>query len=329
MLIYIIIAVIIILFIALSLFVHIKHFKPNPDKAEQQKQLNDALNAAGFAYNYREDYFYSLKDCWQRKAGYCRLYDESSPLFNMIIDCEPITFSYGGKRWLIELWKGQYGITTGAEIGIYNTEREDIKSERFTGTFYEPISDDEQLDMSFVLLKNGKKLLKRKARHWWLTAFKLGEFSEKDSLVMNVCIKFPNYQMCKAFTDALIGIGYIRTEFLVKRRTVNIQYTMPHTPQPTMQEGVVQYINKTNCRVYQLATSKYTDTLDKLEYLRHFMPELYKVMMRSLYSKEFFKTFEWLTELIHGHSCCNGNECTQESSIDFKEPEFIGYEEVD
>lgn len=62
---------------------------------------------------------------------------------------------------MIELWKGQYGITTGAEIGIYNTASDDIKTKQFTGTYYDCASDDERLDMSFVLRKNGKVLFKR------------------------------------------------------------------------------------------------------------------------------------------------------------------------
>jgi hypothetical protein len=58
-------------------------------------------------------------DALQRKAGYCWNYDRAAPIFNMIIDCEPICFKYGGAKWMIELWKGQYGIMTGAEIGVY------------------------------------------------------------------------------------------------------------------------------------------------------------------------------------------------------------------
>ena len=87
-------------------------------------------------------------------------------MFNMIFDCEPVTFSYAGKRWLIELWKGQYGITTGAEIGVYNTEREDIDTDKFKGTFYENITNDEMLKLSYILRKNGRAILRRKALHW-------------------------------------------------------------------------------------------------------------------------------------------------------------------
>lgn len=306
MLTYIIIAVIAIILIILGLiiFIRLRNFKPNPDKARQLKELNNDLRSAGFAYNYKKDYFYSLHDCWQREAGYCRIYDEGAPFFSMIMDCEPITFSYAGKRWLIELWKGQYGITTGAEIGVYNTSGEDIESERFTGTFYEPISDEEQLDMAFVLLRNGKKLLSRRARHWWITAFKLGEFSEKSSLVMQAKIKFPSQQMRKAFTDALINAGYGRNEFSVHKNTVSIKYTTPHSRQPASQEGIqedaVQRINKTNCDAFEFVTAKYSDTLDKLEYLKSFAPELYGFMMNSLYAKGFFGAFEWLIKLIHG-----------------------------
>ncbi|MGM9936145.1 MAG: DUF4474 domain-containing protein [Candidatus Ornithomonoglobus sp.] len=306
MLTFIIIAAIVVFLIASGLifFIRAKRFHPSPDKAQQLARLNDALRPAGFAYDYGKDYFYSTRNCWQREAGYCKLYDEGAPFFNMIMDCEPVTFSYAGKRWLIELWKGQYGITTGAEIGIYSTSREDIHSERFTGTFYEPVSDEEQLDMSFVLMKGRKKLLSRRARHWWLTAFKLGEFSEKDSLVMLATVKFPTQQMCDAFVGALIRIGYSREEFSVKRRTVKIKYTTPHSPQPVsqggIQEGVVQQINKTNCKIYNFAAAEYTDTLDRLEYLKSFMPDIYDFMMHSLYGREFFKSFEWLINLVYG-----------------------------
>ncbi len=301
---YIIIAAAAVL-LALGIVLYIRHksFKPNPNKSEQLEELNNDLQPAGFAYNFKEDYFYSLKDCWQRQAGYCRLYDEGSPLFNMEMDCEPITFSYNGKRWLIELWKGQYGITTGAEIGIYNTTREDVHSDKFTGTFYQAIDDNEQLGLSFILYKNGKKLLQRREQHWWLTAFKLGEFSEKSSLTMNAKIKFPNRQMCSAFVQGLIKAGYVSKEFKVRFKTVTIKYTKPHTPQPISQQGVqerlVQETNKSNCNIFKIATAKYSDTMDKLEYIKSFVPELYDFMINSLYGKEFFKAFEWLFKPNH------------------------------
>lgn len=72
----------------------------------------------------------------------------------MKIDCEPIYFQYDGRRWLIEFWKGQYGITTGAEVGVYVTDKKDVDIPGiFSGTFYESISDNELLQIEYVLKK--------------------------------------------------------------------------------------------------------------------------------------------------------------------------------
>lgn len=212
----IIIAVIVLIIGIFILIWHLRtrNFRPTRNKLIQQNQLNEDLEEFGFGYDLRGDFFYSLMDCWQREVGYCKLYDEGAPFFNMIMDCEPVTFSYSGKKWLIELWKGQYGITTGGEIGIYNTSREDINTDKFKGTFYENISDEERMPISFVLRKNGKVLMKRKDVHWWLTGFKLGEFSRTNSLTMDAKIVFPNREMCKTFVEALKKLAIRKKNFL-------------------------------------------------------------------------------------------------------------------
>lgn len=282
-----------------------RRFRPDSDKQRQQNELNADLEETGFAYELRGDYFYSLMDCWQREVGYCRLYDEAAPLFNMIMDCEPVTFSYAGKRWLIELWKGQYGITTGGEIGIYHTDRMDINTGKFKGTFYENIQDQEMLKLSFVLRRNGKTILRRNAVHWWLTGFKLGLFSETDTLTMDAKITFPDVEMRNAFTDALKELGYSRKEFSVRRLTVCIHYTDPHSPQPESQnnasEALVQQTNKNNCKLYKFATGKYNDTLDKLEYVKAMMPELYTIFLKSLYARGIYEAFDWIRDWLDGH----------------------------
>lgn len=268
------------------------------DQLQKQKELNAVLKDTGFAYEKNGDYFYSLMNCWQRDMGYCRLYDEAAPLFNMVMDCEPIPFSYGGKRWLIELWKGQYGITTGGEIGIYNTEKEDIDADRFRGTFYESVSDNEMLGLSFVLKKKGKVILRRKAVHWWLTGFKLGEFSDPDELTMDAEIAFPNREMRDVFLTSLRALGYGKKEFAVRKHTVKIHYVNPRSKQPESQEGqqemLVQKINQGNCYLYRRVTRKYADTLDKLEYIRAMMPELFEIFVGALYAKGVYEAFGWI-----------------------------------
>ena len=300
----VLIAVLLAFFIVLK--IRARRFRPTGDKAAQQEALNRDIGEAGFAYDRKGDVFYSLMDCWQREMGYCQLYDEGSSLFNMVMHCEPVRFSYGGKRWMIELWKGQYGITTGAEVGIYNTDQDDVRTERFTGPFYDCASDQERLQMSFVLRKNGRVLMKRKGLHWWLTGFKLGEFSTPDSLSMDIRIRFPERGMRNAFLGGLQELGYGGREYAVHGNTVTVHYTNPHSEQPlshgSLQEAAVQKVNKSNCALYRQATGKYTDTLDKLEYIKALVPELYEFCMHSLYARTFYEGFGWLIDLIHDHN---------------------------
>ena len=88
-------AVVIGLAVALVVWlIRVRRFRPTEDKQKQKDMLNADLEAAGFAYEPRGDYFYSRMYCWQRKTGYCRLYDEGASLFNKIMDCEPVTYIY-------------------------------------------------------------------------------------------------------------------------------------------------------------------------------------------------------------------------------------------
>ncbi len=281
--------------ITIVLFVYIyraKSFTPTEDKDVQLEKVNKLLNPFGFGYDMGQDVFFSLKDCPQRKVGYCQLYDEGSPFFNMVMDCEPVTFYHEGKQWLIEFWKGQYGITTGAEVGIYNAEIKDDEQD-FSNTFYECAKKDEEMPMSITLYKNGRELFKRSGRHWWLTGFLLGEFSEKDELTAGIRIKFPTKSMRDAFLDALYDVGYGCDQISTVGTSVGIKFEIPKTVQPSTQKGVqedlVQAINENNCKLFEAVTKKYPDTLDKIEYIMALEPNLTDILFKSLYSNDFYK----------------------------------------
>ena len=81
--------------------------------------LAHAVYAAGFEYDPAQDIIYSRMDPLQRSFGYAYGYDVAALAMSADIDCEPIFFDYDGKHWMIELWKGQYGLETGCEIGVY------------------------------------------------------------------------------------------------------------------------------------------------------------------------------------------------------------------
>ena len=167
---------------------------------EKIKDINNALDLYGFVYDKTNDIICSNMYPWQREVGYCRFYDEAAPTLNMIIDSEPIYFEYDNRRWLIELWKGQYGMTTGGEIGIYVSEMDYINIPGiFSGPFFEAVSDEELLNMDFKLKICEKKLFQRQDYHWWLTGFDVGVFSNPNNLSMEVRIIFPNSIMKGAF----------------------------------------------------------------------------------------------------------------------------------
>ncbi|NLK75135.1 MAG: DUF4474 domain-containing protein [Clostridiales bacterium] len=266
---------------------------------EQLNQLNDDLKPFGFAYDPYQDIFYSLLNCWQREVGYCRLYDEATAPLSMIIDCEPIRFEYAGKRWMIEFWKGQYGMTTGGEIGIYYTSGPDINIPGlFNGTFYHCVKDQDRINMSFVLRKNGNILFTRSDYHWWLTGFKLGEFSYPSELTMDIALDLYDHQMRDAFIEALRKAGYTKDEYYVKGRRVYVNFTTPHTAQPLTRThftvSIMQRNNEAFCNAYKELTKDYLETIDKLAVVRNYAPNMYSRILNPGKSSQVFSTFNRL-----------------------------------
>ncbi|HOM02638.1 MAG TPA: DUF4474 domain-containing protein [Acetivibrio sp.] len=251
--------------------------KKNADKEE----LDESFAIAGYAYDEKQDIFYSTKDAWQRKFGYCRLYDESAAPLGMIIDCEPIYFEYNGRRWLIEFWKGQYDLPTGAEVGIYVTDKPDINIPGlFKGPFFNCVSDEECLWMSFTLKKNGKVLFERGDRHWWLTGFRLGEFSQPWELTLEITITLKDEMMCSAFIEGLKRAGYTDREIKRYGNSVRVIFSKPHTPQPLTRteitDAIVQRKNKLLCDLYNEVTKGCSTLEEKMVAIQENAPELYE-----------------------------------------------------
>ena len=205
-----------------------------------------AVYAAGFLYDPCQDIIYSRMDPLQRLFGYAYGYDVAALGMNAILDCEPIFFDYAGKHWMIELWKGQYGLETGCEIGVYNRPigSNSLKYAFLDATvggrpgdpnpshnmFFDCANDNELLEMSSTLYKNGQKLFSRgPKKHWWLTGFKWGVYSHPDELTMDVSITCLDAAMCAALVGALQGMGY---KVNVSSTRVSFEFATPTTHQP-------------------------------------------------------------------------------------------------
>ena len=207
------------------------------------------MEESGFSYDSKQDIFFSIKKPWQRKFGYCHLYDETAPLMNCIFDSEPVRFEYEGKKWLIEFWKGQYGMTTGCEIGVYT------KDAGSHSLVYRAAREEDNLQMSASLVRDEEVLFTREDRHWWLTGFVLGEYSEPEELTMHVRVTLKTEAMCRIFVGELENMGYRNHRVLSDNKTVCFVFDQPRASQPLAHSGPVRaWVMKANrayCDLYR------------------------------------------------------------------------------
>ena len=267
-------------------------------------KLEEAIEIAGYYYEAKQDIFYSNMDAWQRDMGYCRLYDEASVPLGMIIDCEPIEFEYDGKRWLIEFWKGQYDLTTGGEIGIYTTKTPDLNIPGiFNGPFYHSAQNEDILQMFFSLKKKGRTLLTREDTHWWLTGFKLGEFSEPSELTMDLNLTLKDKTMRNAFVKALKNAGYSQNEIIINGNTVGLKFDKPRTPQPITRtpeaDWIIQRKNKLLCDKYEEITAPYDNFPDKMSAIRQQAPKIYEKIINIDKTKQLFGKYEKFIDYLN------------------------------
>ncbi|SHI16732.1 DUF4474 domain-containing protein [Desulfosporosinus lacus] len=265
-------------------------------------ELDKAIEIAGYSYDSIQDIFYSIMNPWQRSIGYCRLFDEAAAPLGMIIDCEPIHFEYNEKKWMIGFWKGQYDLVTGGEIGVY-TGALDLKIPGFfTGTFYNCASDADLLQMSFILRKNGNVLFTREGEHWWLTGFKLGEFSEPSELTMDINITLKNKLMRDAFIGGLRKTGYSANEFSIDGNSVSFRFATPHSTQPITRtnstDRIIQRKNELLCEKYQEITKEFDSLQDKVKAIEEQAPELYQKILKIGKSKPLLEVYETVLVVI-------------------------------
>ncbi len=278
---YLILIPIVYTLIKLILFFIVKHFGKFSFKG---------IQIAGFKYNSRKDIFYASKNAWQKNFGYTRLYDIACPIFRMILDTEAIRFHYNNKNYLISFWKGQYGMTTGAEIGIYQTKDQYIHK----NTLYMPIDSDEELDMSFTLYKNNKIITKVASKHWWLAVFKLGMFSKPKELTMDIKITFPNNEMFSAFINAFKKLGYKEKDFSIEKNTFYFHYKKPRTKKVWTRSIIFDkfrlHFNKKNVLLYNKYISDIisndTSNSNHVVLLKNYVPTFLKGDLSSYSPKE-------------------------------------------
>lgn len=173
-----------------------------------------------YKYSYVDDYYYTNdKDSWQSNFGFNKLYDIVAPYMLMEYDYVRVHFTYEQKDWMVQLWKGQYGLLFyGCEMGIYNKPHSDKKDGLLTTYACAPREDWLNMEMSMYHDKrlNGhytREFTRDYDQYWWCTGFKEGHLAVQEpasELRMVSRITFKNEEMASLFVSGLEECGFTR-----------------------------------------------------------------------------------------------------------------------
>lgn len=246
---------------------------------EKLCRLNELLGPFGFEYQLAQDIFVSRRDAWQREYGYCRLYDVAAPGWGMLFDCEPIYFDYQGHTWLIEFWKGQYGINIGAEAGIYRSH-EIVPANRRASAIFHTIPDEELPVFDLELRRGTVPVCRTAKKHWWLACFRMGTLEEPEMLSCRISITFPHAEMQAAFLNGCREAGLNRSGLCVCDRCVSFTLNTPHSLQPRAYQPLIcawtRLRNRFFLYLYRKMTAPFCCTPDRLLYLYEYLPSFFR-----------------------------------------------------
>ncbi|MBQ2694225.1 MAG: DUF4474 domain-containing protein [Clostridia bacterium] len=173
----------------------------------------------GFEFSYTELLLYSQVNVWMRDFGFTFLYDlfsYTTPFF--FYNTRRIKFDYDGLEWMIQVWKGNYLVSNGAEVGIYTREPGSF------GTYYNCANNEQMMNMSMELYHGDDLLMSRpKQLHWWLTGFKITDtLYPAKSQTLKFSIEMKDEEMLNAFCNAVENHYRGDMEYTVDGLTVNV-----------------------------------------------------------------------------------------------------------
>ncbi|MBR3552173.1 MAG: DUF4474 domain-containing protein [Clostridia bacterium] len=171
-----------------------------------------------YKYSYKDDYYYTNdKQCWQQSFGFSKFYDLVAPYILLEYDYVRVYFTYAGKDWMIQLWKGQYGMVFyGAETGVYTKNHTGKEPGVFT--VYQCAKEDDWLNMDMTMYHDTtglgtyqREFTRDYGRYWWCTGFKRGHLRVNEparELRTTGTITMKDGEMTRLFTEGLIHCGF-------------------------------------------------------------------------------------------------------------------------
>lgn len=192
----------------------------NTETGECTNVGTDGIVGSGFNLNLSEMTVYATIDSWMRNFGFCLFYDfaaSSMPVF-FHYNTRRFKFDYNGMEYMIQIWKGNYTVANGGEVGLYC--RDASKS----GSYYDCANDDQMLNMSMQIL-HGEEILVDEGpmMHWWVNGFNLSDrMYLPESLTMKFSIDMPDEEMLNAFCESIDNHYMHDVTYTVDGLTVNV-----------------------------------------------------------------------------------------------------------
>ena len=181
------------------------------------KDLLKDQQVLSYQYSYVDDYYYTNdKEAWQYNFGFGKIYDFVSPYILLEYDYIRIFFTYEDKDWMLQMWKGQYGMVFyGGEIGIYNRNHTDDGMNEWT--FFECPPEEDWLGMEMTLWHEEldgswtREFTREYDKYWWCTGFKNGHVRQEepcDELRLEGRITFKDAEMTRLVVEGLKECGF-------------------------------------------------------------------------------------------------------------------------
>lgn len=258
--------------------------------AEKNDILNRMAEPVGYAYEPCQDIFMSRQDAPQKLFGYTSVYDLSAPYFNMVFDYETIYFDYDDRTWLVEMWKGQYGILSGCELGIYYADRI-VPPEKYAVTLFKAVESNDMLPIALKLNRHPSRrdlqyarLGQMRSRHWWLTIFSMGTFSKPSQLFVNTSIRFKNREMLHCFMERFRE-AFPDTAYKVNGLTVYFTFSKSGR-EYSAYKRLVRRTALTFCHMFcnwfHHLTRPFANSCDKLLFIYYYLPFAIRILFRHI-----------------------------------------------
>ncbi|MBQ8575026.1 MAG: DUF4474 domain-containing protein [Clostridia bacterium] len=180
------------------------------------RNLLEEQQVLSYQYSYVDDYYYTNdKEAWQYDYGFGKIYDFVSPYILLEYDYIRVFFTYEDKDWMLQMWKGQYGLVFyGGEVGIYNRDHVDDGMNEWT--FFNCPAEEDWLQMDMTLWHEdiygnwNREFTREYDYYWWCTGFKNGHLRQEepaDELRLTGRITFKDAEMTALVASGLAECG--------------------------------------------------------------------------------------------------------------------------